>query len=99
MISYSYLVLVDMLGIGTSLDEHFGDIDSLTDKERRVTLRVLDVDVCAVLEQVCDQLLVSVGCRGMSNGIQCQKTGRTVSTNESRYSKFFQIKCRDGWAV
>lgn len=50
MISYGHLVLVDMLGIGTGLDEHLGDIDSLADKERRVTLRVLNVDVCTVLE-------------------------------------------------
>lgn len=74
MMTYGHLVLVDVLGIGAGLDEHLGDIDSFADKERRVTLGVLDIDVCAVFEQVCDQLLMSVGCCGMPDSISFKKT-------------------------
>jgi len=63
--TYSQSIVVDMISIRSILNQHLGDLHSLTNEERCVLVRVLDVDVGTLLQQVIDQVLVSVGCCGV----------------------------------
>jgi len=76
VVIYRHFVFVDVLSICSSLDQHFDNIDGFTDKERRITLGILDVNISSLLQKVVDQLLVSIGCCGMpGEKIEKQQTG------------------------